>query len=98
MIPTANSIAINAQQQPTHQPPWRKGDHPQPNRVGQFATNTINKSGQVGDDPSKAAVPGTKIAYFEPTTQHNIPDRFWGFLNATGPVSETGQISQQETD
>ena len=34
----------------------------------------------------------TKIAYFEPTTQHNIPDRFWGFLNATGPVSETGQI------
>ncbi len=70
----------------------RKGDHPQPNRVGQFATNTINKSGQVGDDPSKAAVNGTKIAYFEPTTQHNIPDRFWGFLNATGPVSETGQI------
>ncbi len=70
----------------------RKGDHPQPNRVGQFATSTINKAGQVGDDPTKADVPGTKIAYFEPTTQHNIPDRFWGFLNASGPVSETGQI------
>jgi WD40-like Beta Propeller Repeat len=70
----------------------RRGDHPQPNRVGQFATNTINKAGQVGDDPSKAGVDGTKIAYFEPITQHNIPDRFWGFLNATGPVSETGQI------
>ena len=70
----------------------RRGDHPQPNRVGQFATNTINKAGQVGDDPAKASVPGTKIAYFEPMTRHNIPDRFWGFLNASGPVSETGQI------
>ena len=70
----------------------RRGDHPQPNRVGQFATNTINKAGQVGDDPSKANVPGTKIAYFEPNTRHNIPDRFWSFLNASGPVSETGQI------
>jgi Tol biopolymer transport system component len=70
----------------------RRGDHPQPNRVGQFATNTINKAGQVGDDPSKANVPGTKIAYFEPGTRHNIPERFWGFLNASGPVSETGQI------
>lgn len=70
----------------------RKGDHPQPNRVGQFATNTINKAGQVGDDPSKANVPGTRIEYFEPATQHNIPERFWGFLNASGPVSETGQI------
>ena len=70
----------------------RRGDHPQPNRVGQFATGTINKAGQVGDDPSKASVPGTKIAYFEPTTKHNIPERFWGFLNASGPVSETGQI------
>ncbi|MEO5951948.1 MAG: hypothetical protein ABIQ44_05695 [Chloroflexia bacterium] len=70
----------------------RKGDHPQPNRAGQFATNTINKAGQVGDDPTKANVPGTKIAYFEPGTRHNIPERFWGFLNASGPVSETGQI------
>lgn len=70
----------------------RKGDHPQPDRTGQFATGTINKAGQVGNDDSKAAVPGTKIAYFEPSTRHNIPDKFWGFLNATGPVSETGQI------
>jgi Tol biopolymer transport system component len=70
----------------------RRGDHPQPNRVGQNATATINRAGQVGDDPSKAAVPGTKIAYFEPQTRHNIPEIFWGFLNASGPISETGQI------
>src|SRR5919199_3498335 len=41
----------------------RKGDHPQPNRVGQFATATINRAGQIGDDQSKAGVPRTKIAY-----------------------------------
>ncbi|MEO8287363.1 MAG: hypothetical protein ABI670_13140 [Chloroflexota bacterium] len=70
----------------------RKGDHPQPNRVGQFATNTINKAGQVGDDQTKAAIPGTKIAYFEPSTKHNIPEMFWGFLNASGPISQSGQI------
>jgi hypothetical protein len=70
----------------------RKGDHPQPNRVGQFATGTINKAGQVGDDPTKASVPGTKIAYFELNTRHNIPEMFWGFLNASGPISQSGQI------
>src|SRR6476660_1484153 len=69
----------------------RKGDHPQPDRRGQFATGTINKAGQVGDDPTKAN-DNTKIAYFEPNTKHNIPQVFWGFLNATGPISQTGQI------
>lgn len=70
----------------------RRGDHRQPSRVDQFATATINKAGQVGDDPTKAAFPLAKIAYFEPTTGHNIPGAFWNFLNATGPISETGQI------
>jgi Tol biopolymer transport system component len=70
----------------------RRGDHPQPDRRGQFATGTINKAGEVGEDPSKATVAGTRIAYFEPSTRHNIPDIFWQFLNATGPISETGQI------
>lgn len=70
----------------------RRADHPQPNRTGLFATGTINKAGQVGDDPSKANLNSAKIAYFDPTTRHNIPDIFWQFLNATGPISETGQI------
>jgi Tol biopolymer transport system component len=70
----------------------RRGDHPQPNRVGQFATATINRAGQVGDDPQKANTPGTKISFFEGATKHNIPDIFWQFLNASGPISQTGQI------
>ncbi len=71
----------------------RRGDHAQPNRIGQFATGTINKAGQVGEDPQKASVPGTKITYFEPNTKHNVPDIFWQFLNASGPISETGKIT-----
>src|SRR5688500_2559161 len=74
----------------------RVGDHPQPDRSRgtppQFATSTINKAGQVGNDPTKATVAGARIVYYEPTTKHNIPDVFWQFLNATGPISETGQI------
>lgn len=73
----------------------RMGDHPQPDRRNQNATATINKAGQVGDDPSKAGNPGTKIVYYEPNTKHNIPDVFWNFLNATGPISQTGQIVNQ---
>jgi Tol biopolymer transport system component len=70
----------------------RRGDHRQPARISQFATATINKAGQVGDDPTKASFPLAKISYFEPTTGHNIPSAFWDFVNATGPISETGQI------
>jgi|GEM_PF-1650774 len=71
----------------------RRSDHPQPDRTGQHATGTINKAGQVGNDPSKAS-DASKIAYYEPSTRHNIPNVFWQFLNASGPISETGQISQ----
>ncbi|HEX8221391.1 MAG TPA: hypothetical protein VF914_19540 [Chloroflexia bacterium] len=62
------------------------GDHPAANRSGQFATATINKAGQVGDDPSRANLPGAKLAYFEGTTKHNIPQVVWDFLNLSGPV------------
>ncbi|HUP27227.1 MAG TPA: DPP IV N-terminal domain-containing protein [Chloroflexia bacterium] len=74
----------------------RIGDHPQPDRTKMAApqnvTATINKAGQVGNDQTRAALPGTKVVYWEPATKHNIPDVFWQFLNATGPISETGQI------
>jgi hypothetical protein len=62
------------------------GDHPAANRTGQFATATINKAGQVGDDPSRANLPGAKLAFFEGTTKHNIPQVVWDFLNLSGPV------------
>ncbi|HEX8219631.1 MAG TPA: DPP IV N-terminal domain-containing protein [Chloroflexia bacterium] len=73
----------------------RRGDHPQPDRTNQFATATINRAGQIAEDPSKANNPAAKITHYEPSTKHNIPEAFWAFLNATGPVSQTGQIVNQ---
>ena len=35
---------------------------------------------------------GLKVAYFDPTTGHNIPDVFWTFLNNPGTVLENGQV------
>ncbi|HEY0070674.1 MAG TPA: hypothetical protein VGE04_11975 [Chloroflexia bacterium] len=73
----------------------RRGDHPQPDRTNQFATATINRAGQIGEDASKANNPAAKITHYEAATKHNIPEAFWAFLNATGPVSQTGQIVNQ---
>jgi hypothetical protein len=62
------------------------GDHPAPNRIGQFATSTINKAGELGTDPTKANDPNAQIVFYDETTRHNIPKAFWDFLNQTGPV------------
>jgi hypothetical protein len=53
-------------------------------RTGQGVTATLNRGGQVGDDPTRAGM--VKIARFEKTLGHNIPDVFWTYMNATGPV------------
>ena len=70
----------------------RFGDHPDPDRRGQQVTATIDRNGNVGDDPAKASVPLTKVSYYEASTKHNIPEAFWNFLNQTGQVREQGQI------
>ncbi len=76
------------------------GSHPVGSEVGQFATATINKAGQVGDDPSKVSVPGTQFVYHEPLTGHNIPEAVWEFLNMSGMIydpttghDQTAQLS-----
>ena len=65
------------------------------NKLGQFATGTINRAGQVGTDTSKAAVPGTDYAYYVDPTHHNIPAVFWNFLNKEDLVIENGQTVQR---
>ena len=70
------------------------GDHPAPDRNGQFATATINKAGQVGDIAADANFPGTSFVYFDPTTHHNVPKAVWDFLNAQRArcsITATGQ-------
>ena len=69
-----------------------RGNHYANDMRGQKPTATINRDGGVGDDPSKASMPNTEIAYYDGTTHHNIPKAFWDFLNQIGKVRENGQI------
>ncbi|MDQ6693918.1 MAG: class F sortase [Chloroflexota bacterium] len=63
------------------------GPKPQPDKSkGGVATGRIDRAGAVVDDPSKAQLPQTKIAYFEKLTNHNVPRVFWDFLNSTTSV------------
>ncbi|MGI8586176.1 MAG: hypothetical protein ACR2M0_00600 [Chloroflexia bacterium] len=67
------------------------GDHPALDHMGQPVAATINRTGVVGSDPSKAST-ATNIAFYDTTTKHNIPGVFWRFLNSTGTVYENGRI------
>jgi hypothetical protein len=71
------------------------GDHDAPDRTGQNATDTIERGGEVGTDPSKANVPGVRFVHYE--NNHNIPQIFWDFLNSTGPVKNAqGEIVNEK--
>jgi hypothetical protein len=73
------------------------GDHPSPDRTGQKVTETIDRDGHTGTDPSKASVPGVNLVHFDTTTHHNIPAIFWDFLNSSGPVlNPQGQIVNEQ--
>jgi hypothetical protein len=49
----------------------------------------ISRDGKVAPSPTARALPPVTIAYYEPTTGHNIAKPIWDFLNASGPVSVT---------
>ncbi|HET9492929.1 MAG TPA: sialidase family protein [Chloroflexia bacterium] len=53
-------------------------------RTGQGVTAVLDREGRVTEDPTRAGA--ATIAYFEPVLGHNIPDVFWRFMNAQGPV------------
>jgi aryl-phospho-beta-D-glucosidase BglC (GH1 family) len=65
----------------------------QPKRdlTGQKALAVTAKTGAVGSDPARAAVPGITFVHYEPLTGRNIPAVFWDFLNTTGPIVVNGQ-------
>lgn len=68
------------------------GTHLAASALGQPATATIDRNGTVGNDPSKASLPGTVVTYYDQTTQHNVPRIFWDFINASGLVNVGGQL------
>ncbi len=51
---------------------------------------TISRVGAVGID-SRFGNYNVHNAYYEMATSHNIPDVFWQFLNASGPVIQGGK-------
>ena len=57
-----------------------------PNRVGQHATQTLSSEGTVGTNAALGAGAGLRLGTYVPESGHNIPDVFWNFLNARGPV------------
>jgi hypothetical protein len=59
-------------------------DNPSTNQVGQSVTATIVRDGTTGTNATLGA--NVKVAYFEPTLKHNIPDVFWNFMNQKGPI------------
>jgi hypothetical protein len=60
------------------------GNNRASDRTGQRVTATLNRAGQVGEDLTQASAP--KLAVYEPHLGHNIPDVFWTFMNARGPI------------
>jgi hypothetical protein len=66
------------------------------NEVGRPVTETLKATGYLASLAGAEAAPpvsqsAVKYAYYEPATRHNIPNVFWEFLNATGPVVESGK-------
>lgn len=58
--------------------------------IGKIIDDTINRAGNTGSDPAFTSY-NVRNAHFEAVTNHNIPDVFWSFLNAKGPIIENGK-------
>ena len=61
-------------------------------RLGETIVDTINRLGLVGSNTAFSNY-NVEYTYYEPATKHNIPDVFWKFLNATGPVLKDGKTA-----
>lgn len=66
-------------------------DNPRP--VGQVITDTINRAGTEGADSRYARynIKVAKVVNFDERVPYNVPNVFWQFLNASGPVLVNGK-------
>lgn len=70
-------------------------DHAAPPRFGDLVAEAINGNGEVSRRPELAAAyPGTRLVYYDGVLSHNIPQVFWDFLQAVGPVQVNGEERQ----
>jgi hypothetical protein len=67
-------------------------DHRAADATGQPVNQAISRAGTVGPLQAPRQDYGVRVAYYEPTTGHNVPDVFWAFLNSPGTVLEAGQV------
>jgi phosphate/phosphite/phosphonate ABC transporter binding protein len=61
------------------------GDHPAADRTGKTVIEDVNKAGIVSNNAGREKY-GVKYGFYNTETKHNIADKFWTFLNQTGPV------------
>jgi hypothetical protein len=58
-------------------------------QLGHVITETIDRSGTVGNDPGLAAL-GVTAAYYVPETRHTVASVFWDFMRSRGLVVVDG--------
>lgn len=59
---------------------------------GWTITQTVNRSGDVGNDPSLTSYNVTAVDVGAPT-HHNVASVFWDFMNSSGPVEQNGVVT-----
>jgi hypothetical protein len=70
-------------------------DRRDPDRTGQVVTATLSRGGKVGQGAARGSLTDTRLAYYEKTTGHNIPQVMWDFLNSHGTVIVGGKPVDQ---
>ena len=59
--------------------------------AGSTITRTLDRNGNIGDDPGLAAY-GVTVGSPVVETKHTVPSAFWDFMNSSGPVLENGTL------
>lgn len=62
-------------------------------QTGQVVRTAIDRQGLTQPWPATHPDYGVRIAYFEPTTGHNVPNVFWDFLNAEADIFVEGDLA-----
>jgi phosphate/phosphite/phosphonate ABC transporter binding protein len=61
------------------------GDHPATSNTGKVINEQVSKAGIVTRNAGMEKY-GIKYGFYNEETKHNIADKFWDFLNLSGPV------------
>ena len=70
------------------------GDHPALDLTGKTVSSQVSKAGIVSLTTSYDKY-DVKYGFYNTETKHNIADKFWTFLNQTGPVRQRRRHHQR---